>query len=141
MKPCPKHGDDGNLDQLTNICGNGCGWRPKKRKSVKKAIGLKKPTAKARKGKYLDWSESCKYLESKCGKKLRDYANKWSEGGDTSNEYRDFWHWIIHNHEISNWSEFSLVISEYTNEEPWVMEILALIKAEFGDEPCFWAEW
>jgi hypothetical protein len=30
MKPCPLHGDDGNLDQLTNICT--CGWRPRKPK-------------------------------------------------------------------------------------------------------------
>lgn len=102
---------------------------------------MRKPTSKARKGKFLDWNECRDYLEFKCKKNLRDYGNKYGKGGKPNNPYQDFWHWILHNHEISNGSEFSIVVDEYTNEEPWVMEILALIKAEFGDEPCFWAEW
>lgn len=103
---------------------------------------MKKPTAKSRKGKYLDWSDSCKYLESICGKELRNYAGRKYTGMPNDPPYQDFWHWIVHHNDgMANGSEFSIPMSQYTNEEPWVMEILALIKSEFGDEPIFWAEW
>lgn len=106
-----------------------------------KKVVIKKPTAKSRKGKFLDWSECRDYLQLKYGKDLRDYAGKWTAKAGEDRPYQDFWHWIVHHNDISNGSEFSIVVDEYTNEEPWVMEILAMIKAEFGNEPCFWAEW
>lgn len=102
---------------------------------------MKKPIYKARKGEFLDWNECRKYLESKLGKDIRDYANKFGAKGKSTNPYQDFWHWMCDHNDIANGCEVSIPVDQYPNEEPWIMEILGTIKAEFGDEPLFWVEW
>lgn len=45
---------------------------------------------------YYDYHELAEAVEAKAGKKIRDWAGRWSSG-DKNVPYQDFWHYAIDN--------------------------------------------
>lgn len=99
---------------------------------------------------YYDWGEIGDYLNYKTGKKIRDWANKFSSVPFNSNlPYQDFWHWMIeyYGDALTNGStlEFNCDdMDDYaykTKAEDWVIDIIHIIKKEFGTKFNIYVEW
>ena len=85
--------------------------------------------------KFYDFFKVMHYLEEKHGKNFRDYGNRFGEGGKDTNEYLDFWHYIIGLNEISNGGFITLPETGPDWDHPdWVVEILGYFKEFLGDD-------
>lgn len=107
---------------------------------------MNKPEKKYPLEPMYNYHEVIKYIEEKYSINTRDYANKFTKGGNRENEYLDFWHWIAEGSDISNGSASGVYVDESLEEAPdWVCEILKFITDEgFVDDEGyfeFWVEW
>lgn len=103
----------------------------------------KKPTRKARKPLY-NYNEVTSYLEKLHKADFGDFANKF---GGKSDQYQNFWHWIIDiNDNAHNGSEIFLPSPDYLtdpNTPQWKKTILGYYYDFLGkdfEEPM-WVEW
>lgn len=84
---------------------------------------------------YLDWHKCTDYIEKTHKIRTRDYANCFGPGGNTANEYQDFWHWIIDVCDVHRGATMELYEGIEDGAKPWQKEILALYLKEFGRGP------
>lgn len=89
----------------------------------------------------IDWNEAKLFIEEKLGlHDLRDTLGMFKDGHNVNVEYRDYWHLLCDNCEISNGGTI-FIESHLLGAEPWQDEITQAIIDEFGDECEFWTEW
>lgn len=109
---------------------------------------LEKPQPKTQVA--YDWHECAEFINEKYGINIRDYAGKYSNPGDKSMPYLDFWHWIVDHYDVHNGSYFHFDREDLKLEQeesciaPWQGDIYQKFIDEFGDENGyikFFVEW
>ncbi len=105
---------------------------------------MNKPEKKTIRRVVYDWHEAEKWVEQKLGKKLRDYASRFTgENVNHDKPYWDYWHFIIDTQEVNN-PCYITVTSEWIkfgNCTDWQNEITQAFIDEFGDEEEYLVEW
>ena len=94
-----------------------------------------KPKLKQVEHKCYYWDEIDEYIRKKYLRDLRDWSGKWvschGADPDETQPYQDFWHWMCDHIEIQNDSFVTLWCEVEEVEEPWVQEILTILRKEF----------
>jgi hypothetical protein len=101
-----------------------------------------------------EWGDIEKYIQAKYKRNLRDWEGRWTEewaekwGTKDFDErpYHDFWHWMIEHYSPGNGCVVDIYPKATMEEsgpdlEPWVCEILTILRDEFGDEFKLLTEW
>jgi hypothetical protein len=103
---------------------------------------MNKPKKQARYA--YNWDELTAWVTHKTGRDVRDWSGKLTD--ETRSEtapYQDMWRWVLEVREIHNGCYFFLDLNEldFRPEYEFVREILAILRADFGDEITCYVEW
>jgi len=117
---------------------------PKKEdpKRPSKQTKSKRPS-KQTKSQYL-YNECCDYLQDKYGYLERDYCGRWAVHPKSTEytkpsekrPYKDFWHWVIENYDITKSGETIMFTDDKIPEieEGWIRTIYQRYMDEFGED-------
>lgn len=113
----------------------------------KKIRGIKKPKKQSIGGRVYKWKEIEKFINDKYQIDLRDVKGKYKKDAPINMPYCDLWNWLNRYDSAHNGSFLHLFFDEWIKDEktePWVKDILRLLKKEFSpksDVIRVWVEW
>lgn len=102
---------------------------------------MRKPENKVILNNCYDYHECDLYISSLLGYNLRDTLGKWTDKEKKEVEYRDFWHFLCHEQEISNPCFIIISSGMKDRANDWQCEIIDAFIKEFGEDTEYFVRW